>query len=297
LSTEILGELHMAIALHLLEPTDISLRVFSLVQLYTAIYLRVDIFDTVPGGTGREGVSIDQARSLICQWFQRPTVHRSMDSVTVYYDVAISQAIAASWGQSPVAIAEWLQNAVLQALPPPTGALDPDAVWLQVELRITDQGWLRWSWSAAALLVWMDQAARSIAQWPLPPIGLADHQSSPELWRCLHAYARCSAWLRQPSVAAPVREPIMPDALAWSLLGELIETIDRLADLPVVPREGQYLKAATTAAKAFESLDRDALSRGTELACPFRLGLVMLIKSLLGQLLSEGLGLKTAEEI
>jgi hypothetical protein len=296
LSTEILGELHMAIALHLLEPTDISLRVFSLVQLYTAIYLRVDIFDTAPGGRGREGVSIEQTRSLIRQWFQRPTVHRSMDNVTVHYDVAISQAIAAAWGESPRAIAQWLRDALLQTLPPPPVAPDPDAVWLQVELRITDQGWLRWSWSASALLVWLDQAARSIDQWPLPPIVLAD-QSSPELWRCLHAYARCSAWLRQPPVAAPVREPIMPDALAWSLFGELMEMIDRLADLPAAPRADRYLQAATTAAKAFEALDRDGLSRGTGLVCPFRLGLVMLIKSLLGQLLSQGLGRKTAEEI
>jgi hypothetical protein len=296
LSTEILGELHMAIVLHLLKPTDISLRVFSLVQLYTAIYLRVDIFDTAPGGRGREGVPIEVAQSPILQWFQRPTVHRSMDSVTVHYDMAISPAIAASWGQPPLAIAEWLQNVLLQALSPPTGALDPDAVWLQVELRITDQGWLRWSWSAVALLAWMDQAARSIAQWPLPSIALAD-QTAPELWRCLHAYARCAAWLSQAPVAAPVLGPLEPDALTWSRLGELMAVIDRLADMRFPPPADLYLRAATTAAQAFEALDRAGLHRETELVCPFRLGLVMLIKSLLGQLLSQGLGLKTAEEI
>jgi hypothetical protein len=295
LSTEILGELHMAIALLLLEPTDTSLRVFSLVQLYTAIYLRVDIFDTAPGGRGREGVSIELAQSLIRQWFQRPTVHRSMDSVTVHYDVAISQAIAPALDQSPRAIAEWLRDTVLQATPPPTEAADPDAVWLQVELRITDQGWLRWSWSVSALLVWLDQAARSIQQWPLPAIAPAD-PSSPELWRCLHAYARCRDWLSQ-AVAHPVREPIGPDALTWSLLGELMESIDRLADMRLPPPADLYLRAATTAAQAFEALDRAGLRRETELVCPFRLGLVILIKNLLGRLLAQGLGLKTAEEI
>jgi hypothetical protein len=286
----------MAIARLLLKPTDTSLRVFSLVQLYTAIYLRVDLFDTAPGGRGREGVPIELIQSLIRQWFQRPTVHRSMGSVTVYYDVAISQAIAPALAQSPRAIAEWLRDAVIQAMPSPVGAVDPDAVWLQVELRITDQGWLRWSWSASAVLVWLDQVARSIQQWPLPAIALAD-QSSPELWRCLHAYARCSDWSRQATVAQPLRAPLEPDALTWSLLGELMESIDRLADMRLPPPPDLYLRAATTAVQAFEALDRAGLGPGTELACPFRLGLVILIKNLLGLLLSPGLGLKTAEEI
>ncbi len=286
----------MTIARLLLEPTDTSLRVFSLVQLYTAIYLRVDIFDTAPGGRGREGVSIELTQSLIRQWFQRPTVHRSMDGVTVHYDVAIAQAIAPALAQSPRAIAEWLREAVLQALPSPAATADPEAVWLQVELRITDQGWLRWSWSPSALLIWMDQAARSIQQWPLPAIAYCD-PAAPELWRCLYAYARCSDWLRQAPAAQPRRESVEPDALTCSLLGELMESIDRLADMRLPPRSDLYLRAAMTAAQAFETLDRAGLGRKTELVCPFRLGLVMLIKSLLGSLLSPGLGLKTAEEI
>jgi hypothetical protein len=305
LSTENLGELHMVIGNCLLKPTDVSLRVFSLVQLYTAIYLRRDLFDTGAEGIGREGVPPEPPANLIQQWFQRPILHRSSDSVKVHYDSAIPLAIAAKVAGSPQTIAAWMRDAVLEDTKTALkDALDPEAICVQVELRITDQGCLRWSWSPTTLAVWLDQVGSAIGQLPLLRVAAPPDPQSPQLWRSLHAYARCGDWLSQcsPIAAGPIdvgpiaSEPTI-DPLDWSILLKLIDVIDKLVESRLPPQTDSYLQAAMVAVQAFEDYDRHYLSPAIETAPPFRLGLVMLIKNLLYAILNQGLGLKTAEKI
>jgi hypothetical protein len=299
LSTENLGELHMAIGNCLLKPTDVSLRVFSLVQLYTAIYLRRDLFDTGAEGRGREGVPPEQFNALIRQWFQRPTMHRSSDSVKVHYDSAISLAIAAKLPQSAQTIAAWMRDAVVDdTATARSTASDPKAICVQVELRITDQGCLRWSWSPTALAVWLDQAGPAIAQMPLLRVAVPPDQSSHALWRSFHAYARCCDWLSQcPIGPATIGTDIRIDPVDWSILLKLIDVIDQLAESRLPPQTDSYLQAAMVAVHVFEDCDRHYRHPAMETAPPFRLGLVMLIKNLLHAILNQGLGLKTAEKI
>jgi hypothetical protein len=299
LSTENLGELHMAIGTCLLKPTDVSLRVFSLVQLYTAIYLRRDLFDTGDEGSGREGVPPEPVKNLIQQWFQRPMMRLSSDSVKVHYDSAISLAIAAKVSQSPQTIAARIRDAVLDDTETARRATpDPEAIWVQVELRITDQGGLRWSWSPTALAVWLDQAGRSITQMPLLRVAMPPNPQSPELWRSLHAYARCCDWLSQcPPITAPIGFGATVDPLDWSILIKLMDVIDQLAASRFPPSINAYLQAAMVAVKAFEDYDRHCRCAPIGATPPFRLGLVMLIKQLLHAILKQGLGSKIAESI
>jgi hypothetical protein len=299
LSTENLGELHMAIGTCLLKPTDVSLRVFSLVQLYTAIYLRRDLFDTGAEGSGREGVPPEPTQALIQQWFQRPTMHRSSDSVKVHYDSAIPLAIAAKVAGSPQTIAAWMRDAVLDDTETLGLAPDPEAICVQVELRITDQGCLRWSWSPTALAVWLDQAGASIAHLPLLRVAIPpEDPPSHTLWRSLHAYARCCDWLSQgPPIGPPIAPEITIDPLDWSILLKLMDVIDKLVESRLPPQIDSYLQATMVLVQAFEDYDRHYLSPAIEVPAPFRLGLIMLIKNLLYAILNQGLGLKTAEKI
>jgi hypothetical protein len=293
----------MAIGNCLLKPTDVSLRVFSLVQLYTAIYLRRDLFDTGAEGSGREGVPPKPIQALIQQWFQRPTMHLSSDSVKVHYDSAIPLAIAAKLPESAQTIAAWMRDAVIDDTKTAReAAQDPQAIYVQVELRITDQGCLRWSWSPTALAIWLDQAGASIAQMPLHRVATPPDPQSPELWCCLHAYARCGDWLSQGPTIAPTIAPTIDaaatvDPLDWSILLKLIDVIDKLVESRLPPQIDSYLQAAMAAVQAFEDYDRHYLSPTIEVSAPFRLGLVMLIKNLLYVLLNQGLGVKTAEKI
>jgi hypothetical protein len=295
LSTEILGELHMAIGICLLKPTDVSLRVFSLVQLYTAIYLRRDLFDTGMGGMGREGRSSEVVRSVIRQWFQRPTMHLSGDSVKVHYDAAISRAIAPQLSGSAPTIGQWLLDAVLESSQ--TALLEnpnPDAVSLQVELRITDQGCLRWTWAMPELTIWLHHAARSIHYLPL--LAAPGDPRSAQLWPALYAHSRCADYLAQ-HLAPPVALATTPTPWEMTILLKLMEIIDRLVEMPLPPRTDFYMQALKTVVQAFEAIDRHCFSPIGEPLSPFRLGLVMLIKSLLYQLLHHGLGLKVVDKM
>jgi hypothetical protein len=297
LSTENLGELHMAIVALLLKPTDISLRVFSLVELYTAIYLRRDLFDTGAGGDARLGVSPKVFEATVQQWFQRPSTRLSGDCVTVHYDVPITLAIAAQSAKSPPAIGQWVLDAVRNgtsgSLPP---SPDAGAVCLQVELRITDQGWLRWGWGPAAIVVWLDQAARSILQWPLPRLALP-RTATPDRWPALHAYARCRVWVESGLSPDPQDVGDRFDPLDQAVLLKLMDVIDKLADLTVPPPIDLYIQVEQTAVQAFESFDRRRVGQAANIFSPIQLGLVMLIKNLLYQVLHQGFGLKVAEKI
>ncbi len=299
LSTENLGEIYMTIGTCLLKPTDISLRVFSLVQLYTAIYLRRDLFDTGAVGSCGERVPPERLKLLIYQWFQRPTMHRLSDSVKVHYDSAIPLAIAAKVGGSPQMIATWISDLVIEdtktAL---TAAPDPEAICVQVELRITDQGCLRWSWSPTALAVWLDQVASAIGQMPLFPVSVLPDLQSHALWRSLYAYARCADWLNEcPSVGTPIVLDATIDPRDWSILLKLMDIIDQLVESRLPPQTDAYLQATMVVVQAFEDYDRHCCRRPIAATPPFRLGLVMLIKNLLHAILNQGLGLKTAEKI
>jgi hypothetical protein len=295
LSTEILGELHMAIGICLLKPTDVSLRVFSLVQLYTAIYLRRDLFDTGMGGMGREGRSSEVVRSAILQWFQRPTMHLSGDSVKVHYDAAISRAIASQLSESVPTIGQWLLDAVLASSQ--TALLEtphPDAVCLQVELRITDQGCLRWTWALPELTIWLHHAARSIHHFPL--LSAPGDPRSAQLWPALYAHGRCAHYLA-PHLDQPVALATTPAPWEMAILLKLMEVIDRLGEMALPPRPDFYAQTLKALVQAFDAIDRHCLSPIGAPLSPFRLGLVMLIKSLLYQLLHQGLGLKVADKI
>jgi hypothetical protein len=295
LSTENLGELHMAIAAFLLKPTDISLRVFSLVELYTAIYLRRDLFDTEAEGLARLGVSADQLEIAVRQWFQRPTTRLSGDSVTVHYDILIARAIAPYGSQSPQIISQYLcdrlrdQQWSHDQRPRPANTVE-----LQVELRITEQGGLRWALGPAAIGVWLDQSARSVLAWPLPRV--ATTAASPLLWRGLHAYARCWDWLPTAPPLA-ILDSATFDPFDQAIVLKLMDTIDKLAEWHGPSRADHYLLAVTTAVQAFEALDRQGEGTVEPTCSPIRLGLIMLIRNLLYQVMHRGLGLKVAKKI
>jgi hypothetical protein len=296
LSTENLGELHMAIATFLLKPTDISLRVFSLVELYTAIYLRRDLFDTEAAGLARLGVSADQFETAVRQWFQRPTTRLAGDSVTVYYDISIARAIAPYGSQSPQIISQYLCDRLRDQ--PWSSDRRPhpaDTVELQVELRTTDQGYLRWALGPAAIGVWLDRAARSVLAWPLPRV-VAPVAASPLLWRGLHAYARCSDWLTvAPSLGILDSEAF--DPLDQAIVLKLMDTIDKFAQWSDPTPLDHYLLVITTAVQAFEAIDQQGRGICNPATSPIRLGLIMLIRNLLYQVMHHGLGLKVAKKI
>ncbi len=289
----------MVIGTCLLKPTDVSLRVFSLVQLYTAIYLRRDLFDTGAEGGGWERMPPELLKCLICQWFQRPKMHRSSDSVKVHYDSAIPRVIAAKVGGSPQTIATWMRDLVIDDTKTALKvALDPEAIWVQVELRITDQGCLRWSWSPAALAVWLDRVVPAIDQMPLLRVAVPPDPQSHALWRSLYTYARCADWLHEcPSVGTAIVLDATIDPLDWSILIKLMEIIDQLAESRFPPQTDFYLQATMVAVQAFEDYDQHCRRAPIAATPPFRLGLVMLIKNLLHAILNQGLGLKTAEKI
>ncbi len=289
----------MVIGTCLLKPTDVSLRVFSLVQLYTAIYLRRDLFDTGAEGGGRERMPPELIKCLICQWFQRPKMHRSSDSVKVHYDSAIPLAIAAKVGGSPQTLATWIRDLVIDDTKTAfKTALGSEAIWVQVELRITDQGCLRWSWPPAAFAVWLDQVAPAIGQMPLLRVAVPPDPQSHALWRSFYTYARCADWLNEcPAISTPIAFDGTIDPLDWSILIKLIDAIDQLAESRFPPQTDFYLQAAMVAVQAFEDYDQHHRRYLIAATSPFRLGLVILIKNLLHAILNQGLGQETAEKI
>ncbi|NJN48573.1 MAG: hypothetical protein HC805_00575 [Alkalinema sp. RL_2_19] len=289
----------MTISSFLLKPTDISLRVFSLVQLYQAIYLRGDIFDTGFAGRVLPGVSPESARVAVQKWFQRPMMRLDDNPVNVHYYSAIPLAIAPKLQQSPAAIGDWIKQAVIfdaKRLLATTNP--PHAVCLQVELRITEAGWLEWRWGTAALEIWLAHAARSLLILPLPPVKpSATWRTSDELWRCLYTYTRCQALLSRNFAGTTMPFSGALDPIVGRVLVKLMQVIDNLVDLPFPPEADSYVRALNTTVKAFEELECAYLDR-SEAACPsLRLGLVILIKSLLTQLIQGAFGIKLAEKI
>ncbi|MBE9028544.1 hypothetical protein IQ266_02080 [filamentous cyanobacterium LEGE 11480] len=295
----------MAISSFLLKPTDISLRVFSLVQLYTAIYLGRDIFDTGPGAIPLEGVPSEIAEEAIYKWFQRPILRLSTDCVKVHYYSAISLAIAPALQRSPQTISQWIVNSVVHATELTVlSSPDPYAVSLHVELLTTDQGGIEWCLSPTTLSLWVQHAGRAILTMPLPTLVAPQaFMTSDLLWRGLYAYARCCALSRVtlPADAASqvlnIHPELTMDAVEPRTLIKLMQTIDELSDVGFPIHPELYIKSVATVVEAFEHLERRDFRRTARSSTAFTLGLVILIKSLLFQLLQVGLGIEVTEKI
>ena len=283
----------------LLEPTDISLRVFSLVQLYTAIYLRGDLFDTGKGEMLRQGISSVDVRSAARKWFQRPMMRLASNSVRVQYYSAIPLAVAAMLQRSPMVVAQWMVDAVIDDTQQQCQRQNAGATCFQVELKITDQGWITWILTPSMLEKWLHHAAGAIVQWPLPAVAPPPAFLDSELlWRCLHAYARCSSWaLQVEPIAEPIGQSSAIDPMDRLVLLDLLQVIDNLSDWSPPLQAAFYIKAVSIVEQAFERFWRHDPCARVEPISPFRFGLVRLLRNLLAQLLQVGLGIKVTQKL
>jgi hypothetical protein len=296
LSTEILGELHMTIAVVVLEPTDISLRVFSLVQLYTAIYLRGDLFDTVAiGGTAASRLPHEVPADVLSA-FHGTRLRLIRADVKVHYSSAISLGLGTKWGRSADSVAAAIVTLLANT---PSLPQDPHAVSLQVEIRSTETGQIAWEWHPANLLIWLHHAARSLPQLPWISV-TPDPAAIATLWPALQAYARLHTWLDRatPSAGEFSEAPSMIlDPLDAQILVELMQIIDTLLDCPMPAASAVYIKLIHRLEQHFRELERTLLLVQAERLSGFRLGLVILMKNLLECLLTSILGQKVAKKI
>ncbi len=289
----------MPIVTCLLKPTDISLRVFSLVQLYTAIYLGGDLFDTAPGRPRLEAVPSDLAKSAVKKCFQQPMMRLAATAGRVHYYSAIPLSVAAMLQQSPQVVADWMVDAVVsdtqRSIPLRQSTTPIDLVDLQVDLQVTDRGYIEWILSGVLLEKWLHHAAGSITHLPIPAIvPPAAFLNSERLWLCCHAYARCDAWLRQADTMLSITISDSPEPNEQLILLDLMRVIDQLADVPLPFQSIFYIDALDTVRQAFEHFWQSDLYQLGKPVSAFRLGLVMLIKNLLARLLQTGFGVKGA---
>jgi hypothetical protein len=296
LSTEILGELYMTTTVVVLEPTDISLRVFSLVRLYTAIYLRGDLFDTAPIASTSSPQYPNQATAAVLSAFRGSRLQLAPADVKVHYHSAISLGIGAKLGQPSDRIAARIVELLVQPQQPPQ---DPHAVCLQVEIRSTDKGQIIWEWEATQLLAWLHHAARCLPQLPWIRVSPSPDQILP-LWPACQAYARTHTWIDRANATVHERievEANVLDPLDYRILVELIQMIDRLLDHPMPHPVDFYVKTTKTVEQCFRSLERATTLAEVAGISAFRLGLVILIKTLLHCLLDAIFDQKLAEKI
>jgi hypothetical protein len=287
----------------LLETTVSSLRIFLLVQLYTAIYLRGDIFATGEGGTAPHSPDRESPQSLIQQWFQRGSCERVSTSSQVIYRCPIALNLAAKLHRPAPELARQIADLVVQTT---THTADlwsssrvhesspsvPYSHWmdqaklLPVTINITDPGWLEFHLDDRALLIWL--SAYPQGQMTLPSVSLSQTQrSSPEFWQCYYSYNRCCSLLEMS--ASPVAAAAMT-TVEREILLKCLDAIEQLEAAMIHPEADVYLRLGRYLGDIWESLQRTYTSQQFHQPGTARLGLVILIQTLLQAILQAGVG-------
>jgi hypothetical protein len=279
----------MSLCYFLLKTTDSSLRIFLLVQLYTAIYLEGDIFDTALGDPPCGITPLKLDRTLISQWFQRPHWVLNDRQTSVCYSSAIGLTLAAKSHGTHATISRGLLDSVICA----TSVNQKIAAeCLEATGRITETGWLELHLDDRALVKWLIHTQQSIPLLPLIPASLSPiQQQDPRLWPALHTHVRINQILATvPSLdhtkslfpLAPVDRPI---------LVALLTLVDTLCDLPVVTAD-RYLDFTTQLVDRFTQMQQQYTTVQLVDSSTLRWRLIILIRDLLERLLYQGLGQK-----
>jgi hypothetical protein len=288
---------------HLLETTVSSLRIFLLVQLYTAIYLRGDIFVTGEGGAAPHSPDRDLSQTFIQQWFQRGSLEQVVTPNQVIYRCPIALNLAAKLHRPAPELARQMADLVVQRtthtadlwsssrvhelpLAVPYGHQVDQAKLLPVAIVITDRGWIEFHLNDHALLRWL--SAYSQHQLTLPSVSLSLAQrSSRELWQCYYSYTRCCSLL----ITAPPPTPATAMTVAErEILLKCLNAIERLEAATIHPEADVYLKLGQYIGDIWESLQRTYTSQQLHQPGTARLGLVILIQTLLQAILQAGMG-------
>jgi hypothetical protein len=297
----------------LLETTDSSLRLLSLVSLYTAIYLPGDIFDTglkkMPDPRG----STESAQTLIKAWFQHPVMSRSTPVGALVYGCPIAKSMASKLAISAEKLVRQMADSVISTAEKllPSGC-DPltkvqadrlvkslqvdttwlDTTWLEFDLDVTQEGWLKFEFDDRAIQTWLLHYA------PQPTLALPRvicsevEQGAIERWHCWYAYQRCSSLLDQLDNWSPqlAQFPDQIDPVIRPLLLDCLSYIEQLEESLESPTAKVYLKLGGQISQVFEKLTRQYSSRQILHESTVALGLVILIQRLLKSLLEAGIG-------
>ncbi len=304
----------------LLETTDSSLRILLLVQLYTAIYLRGDLFDTGQGGRPLMWVDRELAQRHIRQWFQRPNLVCSVQADQVIYRCPIGLSLASKLPQPAPDIVRQVADCMLAAtVDPASSAIAPPDQTLHravIKLVTTDAGWLEFHCDDRVLQAWLWGYCRRYWVAPLGagaiahPLGHEPSADSAELWQCWYCYQRCrsllaridpadiGSYLEQWNGPRPTTasDPPLNDQ-ARSILLSLLHCVEQLEAAAGVA--DPIAAIGRPISQAFRALEQySTRNQLIELPphikpAPIGLGLVILIQSLLGQILPPGLAHKT----
>jgi hypothetical protein len=309
----------MPVGHFLLETTDASLRILSLVCLYTAIYLPGDLFDTDRCGTGAAAIDQNQQQALIRRWFERPSLRRIDQLERVIYVSLIGSHWAAKFHLDPLILVRQIAEALIRqqsggsesGLPEfeaglnksgeQTGDIAPSSrLWrIRSTVWISDRGELEFHFDDRALQIWVWQYGQYLCHAaPLLPAPDDRPQMPDALWQGCYAYARCRQLLAEVKVV-PDRFALQDqlDKHDRDILLQLLSIVEQLEIALLHPRAAVYLKLATATSQAFEQLSRTSTSHALIQPSSLKLGLVLLIQGLLAQLLGAGLNLELCQNL
>lgn len=276
----------MSLCYFLLKTTDSSLRIFLLVQLYTAIYLEGDIFDTALGDPPWGVTPLKLDKTLILQWFQRPHWVLNDRQTSVCYSSAIGLTLAAKSHGTHGAISRGLLDSVICA----TSVNQKNAdECLAVTGRITETGWLELHIDDRALVKWLIHTHQSIPPLPLIPVRLSPTaQQDPRLWQAIHAHVRINQILKtRPDDR--LESPPLISLADRPILVALLVLVDTLCDLSTITVD-RYLDLTTQLVDAFTQMQRQYTTVQLADSSTLRWRLIILIRDLLERLLHQGLG-------
>jgi hypothetical protein len=288
---------------YLLETTVSSLRIFLLVQLYTAIYLRGDLFATGEGGAAPHSSTLNLSQTLVRKWFQHGSLERVVTPSQVIYRCPIALNLAAKLHRPAPELARQMADLVVQTttrtadlwsssgvhefpLAVPYGHQVDQAKLLPVAIVITDPGWLEFHLGDRALLLWLSAYQQRKITLPLVSWSQAQ-RSSPEFWQCYYSYTRCCNLLATGVSPAPAATMT---GIEREILLKCLGAIEQLEAATIHPEADVYLKLGQSIGSIWESLQRAYTSQQFHQSGTARLGLVMLIQTLLQAILQAGVG-------